>query len=348
MGVTAEMSFTFAREKHARWAMHIVEGIMKVALAKETSLDEELGLSRYSSLMAAYFFHDEELKDYSAEMFLANNALTWTQRRGTRIVVSRCADIQGTFPLRLYALEDEPFPQICLALTLRFPQVRFAAYCRHEQTTSGSVQLTRAAWDGERLRLRQLAGDLPFDERTWDTWDMLDLRFCDGEIISCDEAVSPLEHHYRELLSEAREASDAGDTAGVLYFSDAAEALPGCKDRVDAALQRGLALEHVQRCGIRRIMPLWSSQVPDELAVELDAASPVSQTPLGGGRFELQAQEAGFIIVDTHGGAVIAEQRDVWGDEPTYVVRDFLVRSGSRTFLIDWEYVEQTPLENMW
>ena len=47
MGVTTEMSFVFKREKHARWAAHMVEGIIKVALAEETELDENLGLSRH-------------------------------------------------------------------------------------------------------------------------------------------------------------------------------------------------------------------------------------------------------------------------------------------------------------
>ena len=347
MGVTTEMSFIFKRERHARWAAHMVEGIIKVALAEGTELDESLGLSHYDRLMDAFFSHEEGLRGFDPVENDPRCALVWMHRRGTRVVVERCADIQVTFPLRPEALGDEPFPQICLACATRLPQVPFTAYCRNEQTTSGAVQLTRVSWNGERIRFRQLYGLLPFDERAWDTWSMLDLRLCDGKFVAC-ETVSPLERHYRELLDEAREASEAGDMAGALYFADAAEALPGCKDRFEAALQRGLACEHLQRSGIRRVMQLWSRDVPKELSDELDEASPVVEMPLGGGRFRLQVQELGFDIVDTRDGSVVAEQREVWSRGPTYIVHDFLVRSGDCHFLIDWEYVAQVPLANMW
>ena len=164
MGVTTEITLMFKRERHARWASHVVEGIIKVALATGTSLDEELGLSRYGSLMSAYFSCEEELKAFDPTADDPRCALAWMHRSGTRVVVERCSDIQRSFPLIEGALDDEPFPQICLACALRFPQVPFAAYCRYEQTTSGFVALTRAAWDGSRLRFRRHAGELPFNE----------------------------------------------------------------------------------------------------------------------------------------------------------------------------------------
>ncbi len=348
MGVTTEMTFIFKRERHARWAAHIAKGILKVALAKQTPLDEELGLSRYVSLMAAHFFCEEELADYDPVAADPRCALAWMERRGTRLVVTRCADVQRSFPLREAALDDEPFPQICLAYATRYPQVPFAAYCRYEQTTSGFVELTRAAWDGDCLRLRRNAGELPFDERAWDTWDMLELRYCDGEYLACDELPSPLRRHYEELLDEARQAGLAGDVAGALYFLDAAEALPGCGELPQAALQRGLAAEHLRRHGVRRVRELWTSEVPQELRDELAASDPVTECPLGGGRFVLRAQDVGFRIVDTDDGSTAGEGCHYFSDEPTRVVHDFLVLSGGRYFLVDWKYNVQSPLEGMW
>jgi hypothetical protein len=267
---------------------------------------------------------------------------------GTRIAVERCSDVQRSFPLIEDALDDEPFPQICLALAMRFSQVPFAAYCRHEQTTSGHVELTRAAWDGSRLRFRRRSGELPFNERAWDTWDMLELRLCDGEFLVCDEVVSPLRRYYHELLDEMREAAAAGDMAGALFFADAAGALPDCADLPEAAFERGLVAEHLRRCGIRRVRELWTSEVPKDLREELKASEPVAETPLGGGRFVLQAQDVGFMIVDTADGSVVGEGSSYFNSEPTRVVHDFLVLSGGRYFLIDWEYVVEPPLANMW
>jgi len=350
MGVTAEMSFVFRREKHARWAAHIAESIIKVALAEQVpTLAERLELESYGSLMDAYSANEEELRGYDPAEIDPNCALAWLERRGTCLVVKRCADILSPFALNESALNDEPFPQICLAYAMHFPQVPFTAYCRWEQTTSGAVVLTRVSWDGERMRFRQHSGDKPFDEtKVWDTWDMLELRLCDGELLVCKDAISPLERHYRELLDEARIAHEAGDSAGVLYFTEVAEALPGCKDRPEAALQRGFALEHLQRRGVRRVMELWTREVPEELRSGLASAEPLTEGPLGGGRFVLKAQEQGFVIVDSQDGSVVAEESDVWNHEPTRVVHDFLVLSGGRYFLIDWEYVVENPLETMW
>lgn len=348
MGVSTEITLIFKRERHARWASHVVEGIIKVALAVGTSLDEELGLSRYGSLVSAYFSCEEELKAFDPTADDPRCALAWMRRSGTRIVVERCSDIQRSFPLTEGALNDEPFPQICLACASRFPQVPFAAYCRHEQTTSGFVELTRAAWDGDRLRFRRHSGELPFDERAWDTWEMLELRLCDGELSVCDEVVSPLRRHCHELLDEMREAAAAGDVAGALYFADAAEALPGCAGLPQVAIERGLAAEHLRRCGVRRVRELWAREVPQELRDELEASEPVSELPLGGGRFVLQAQDVGFAIIDTDDGSVAGESSQCFNREPTRVAHDFLVCSGGRYFLIDWEYVVEPPLANMW
>lgn len=350
MGVTAEMAFIFKREKHARWATHIAESIIKVTLAKQIpAFAERLELESYGSLIEAYSANEDELRGYNPAEVDPNCALAWLERRGTHLVVERCADIVYPFALNESALKSEPFPQICLAYAIRFPQVPFAAYCRWEQTTSGAVALTRVSWDGERMRFRRHSGDKPFDEtRIWDTWDMLGLRIDDSGFVVCEEAASPLERHYRELLDEARVAHEAGDAAGVLYFTEAAEALSGCESRPEAALLRGLALEHLQRKGVRRVMELRTREVPEELRSGLASAEPVTEGPLGGGRFVLKVQEQGFVIVDSDDGSVVAGESDVWNCEPTRVVHDFLVLSGGRYFLIDWEYVVENPLESMW
>lgn len=348
MGVSTEITLIFKRERHARWASHVVEGIIKVALAGGTPLGEELGLSRYGSLMSAYFSCEDELKAFDPTADDPRCALAWVHRSGARVVVERCSDIQRSFALTEGALDDEPFPQICLACAQRFPQVPFAAYCRHEQTTSGFVELTRAAWDGDRLRFRRHSGELPFDERAWDTWNMLELRFSDGAYVVCNEVVSPLKCHYLELLDEMREAVEAGDVAGALYFADAAEALPGCADLPQVAIERGLAAEHLRRCGVRCVRGLWTREVPQDLRDELAASEPVTETPLGGGRFVLRANDVGFSIIDTDDGSLAGESSHRFNDEPTRVAHDFLVYSGGRYFLIDWEYVVEPPLANMW
>ena len=68
MGVTAEMSFVFRREKHARWATHVVRGVVKVALARQVPLGERLGLEGCDGLAEAYAAHREaqHFKDYIA------------------------------------------------------------------------------------------------------------------------------------------------------------------------------------------------------------------------------------------------------------------------------------------
>ena len=348
MGDSSEMTFVFKREKHARWAAHLVEGILKVALARQAAPDEELGLGDCRTLMGAYFAHEAGLRDFDPTESDPHCALVWTRRRGTRVVVERCADVQGAFALRPDALNDEPFPQICLACATRFPQVPFAAYCRHEQTTSGAVELTRAAWDGERLRLRRLQGELPFDETAWDTWDMLELHLRDGELVVDDDVRSPLRRHYEELLDEACEAASAGDVAGALYLLAAAEALPGCAERPEAAIQRGLAANHLRRSGIRRVRALWTREVPEGLRDELAAAEPVTETSLDQGRFVLRASEGCFEVIDTRDGSVAGEGHDRFNREPTRVIHDFLVLSGGRYYLIDWEYVAEPPLTGTW
>ena len=347
MGTTAEITLVFRREKHARWATHIVEGILKAALVSEYALGESLGIDEFSSLMATYMFNEEKLNDYDAIEEYPHCALAWMERRGSRVVVRRCADIQSSFALNEPALMEEPFPQICIAYAMRFPQVPFAAYCRWEQTVSGAVQLTRASWDTQRLRFRQFRGDLPCDEKAGDTWEILDVRFYDGEIKICDEAVSPLERHYRELLDELQEARIAGDVAGALYFADAAEALRGCEHRPEAAIQRGLACEHLRRYGVRRVMELRSRVLPQMLREELEKADPVLESPLGGGRFVLKAQERGFAISDTHDDSIV-EEVSGWSLEPIRVVHDFLVSAGDFYYLIDWHYTVEPPLETMW
>lgn len=346
MGVSTEVVLVFGKEKHARWARHVVEGLVKAYWLMQDQLDADLPAP--DSLTSLWLAHEEELKAWDLLAERPTCALAWLTRRRTRVVLERCADVQQGFRLEPTWWDNEFFPQLCLAYATRFPQVPFAAYCWYEQTTSGYVQQTRASWNGERLRVRRLSAERPFKRDAWDSWDMLDLRVRDGRLVAEDDAVSPLERHYRALLAEAQEARAAGDAKGALTLADAAAALPGCAGRPEAVELRGLAGRHLARCGVRRILEV-GGKPSAELAGRLEGA-PVAhaekEVPLGEGRYVLQVFDRGFRVVGGADGEVAAEHRQAFFGFPdeVRVLDDFRVfvpdvALGHRQFLIDWDFV---------
>ena len=161
MGVESEIEMCFPKEKHARWAMHVAEELLKVAYApSDLPWTEEA--DRCPSLSARYLAYRHEAAAYDLDR--RNTALEWLRRYRTRIFIDRCQDIA-----RFAGIEDpeELFPQLCCAYVMRFPQVPFTARYRHEMTVSGAIQILRVEYDGALLHFRQKQGMRPMDEDDW-------------------------------------------------------------------------------------------------------------------------------------------------------------------------------------
>ena len=161
MGVTTEIEMCFPREKHASWAMHVAEELLKVAYApRDLPWVAEAG--KCPSLSARYLAYRQEAAAYSLDP--RHTALEWLRRYHTKIFIDRCQDIA-----RYISIEDPEalFPQLCFAYALRFPQVPFTARYRHEMTVTGDIQLIRAEYDGAVMRMRVKNGMRPMDEEDW-------------------------------------------------------------------------------------------------------------------------------------------------------------------------------------
>ena len=192
MGVTAEIRIEFTKEKHARWAMHVAEEMIKLIFAMSTpgefpwveEADSLPSLSRqylqYRHLAGAIEYYVNR----GAGPWLYSSALDWLKRERTVLSLERCADIQG---FTGFESDYDFFPQLCLACILRFPQVPFKAFFRYEMTVSGAVQLIRADYDGAVIHVQEKNGMLPFDEKDWDDVSVLTYRVTDGAFVKQEE-----------------------------------------------------------------------------------------------------------------------------------------------------------------
>ena len=140
MGVTAQIEMCFPKEKHARWAMHVAEELLRTAYAPP-DLPWVSEAKKCCSLSAQYLAYRHEAA-----------------------ALDRCQDIARTADM-----EDPEalFPQLLCAYILRFPQVPFTAHWRIEMTVSGDIQLLRAAYDGMLLHVQEKRGMRPMDEEDW-------------------------------------------------------------------------------------------------------------------------------------------------------------------------------------
>ena len=176
MGSTAEVRMSFARERHARWAQHVAEEIIKLLYAPE-DLPWAEEADRCPSLSQRYL----EFREYASQLDpLEENpycALAWIERKRTELVIERCQDIAGWAGIDD---KEEFFPQLCFAYALRFPQVSFDAVYRYEMTVSGAVQLIRMHYDGKVMHVREISGMSPFDEDDWSRARVCDYAAEDG------------------------------------------------------------------------------------------------------------------------------------------------------------------------
>lgn len=188
MGSDAEIRMEFTREKHARWAMHVAEEIIKLIFAMDSPEEypwvEEADSLPSLSQQYLQYRHLAGAIDYyvnhGAGPWLYTSALDWLKRKRTVLSLERCADIQRATD---FESNYDFFPQLCLAFILRFPQVPFKAYFRFEVTVSGAVQLLRVAYDGYVVRVQNKSGMRPFDEQDWDGVPVLLYRVKDGAFV---------------------------------------------------------------------------------------------------------------------------------------------------------------------
>lgn len=164
MGTASEIELRFSREKHARWAKHVAEDMIRLIYAE---MDREAPpwtgeAARYPALSRRYLAFRQEAASYPLDP--EYTALEWLRRCRTRLFIDRCQDIA-----RWERFEDPEalFPQLCCALILRFPQVSFTALYRCEMTVSGAVLLYRVQYDGGALHVQKKEGMMPMDEDDW-------------------------------------------------------------------------------------------------------------------------------------------------------------------------------------
>lgn len=161
MGAESELVMKFPREKHARWAMHVAEEMLKVDYAPE-ELPWVEEADKCPSLSARYLAYRQEAAAYRLDT--RGTALEWLRRFRNKIYIDRCQDIS-----RWTSIEgpEEFFPQLCFAYALRFPQVPFTARYRYEMTVSGAIQLLRVQYDGAVMQMQIKTGMQPMDEDDW-------------------------------------------------------------------------------------------------------------------------------------------------------------------------------------
>ena len=337
MGSIVEASWHFTKEKHARWATHIIENHVKLCCApfEGFEFDPESSGQSMSDLCLE---HDEALRACDPLALPRDNTLTHLRRDRTNVILDRCDDVQWMVHLGDWE-PDDFFSQTCFSLARRFPQVPFVAYTRYEMTVDGYVRRTRASWNGERLQFRQIAGERPLDEDCWDTWEVYDWALAGGKLVRCEGSTSAVQKHFFALLDDAREAAAAGDARAALRFADGAAALPHCADRLEALLCRAEVGRSLRRRAVRRFVSLQSRDVPaqakDARRIEL------TEMPLDVGSHVLHAQGDGVQDIDTAGGSVHAELH-VFGMRTFFLVDgQYLVddqQAVPEWWFIDWEY----------
>ena len=189
MGCTTRIRLVFTKEKHARWAMHVTEEMIKLIFAMESPeeypwVQEADSLPSLSRQYLQYRQLAGAIKFQTGHSMLYTTALDWLKRNRTEVVIERCADIQRSTG---FESDYDFFPQLCLACILRFPQVPFRAYFRHEMTVSGAVQLLRVNYDGTAAHVQEKNGEWPFDESDWGSVPVRDYRVADGAFVRQEE-----------------------------------------------------------------------------------------------------------------------------------------------------------------
>ena len=154
----------FPKEKHARWARHVAEEMIKLIYAQ---IDREAPpwvaeAEKYPTLSKRYLAFRHEAAAYPLDP--EGTALEWLGRDRRMICVERCQDICRWTGIEC---ENELVPQLFYAYALRFPHVPFTALYRHEITVSGALQLIRVQYDGNTMHVQKKTGEWPMDEDDW-------------------------------------------------------------------------------------------------------------------------------------------------------------------------------------
>ena len=164
MGCTSRIWMWFPKEKHARWAMHVAEEMIKLIYAE---IDREgppwvAEAEKCPTLSQRYLKYRHEAAAYPLDP--DRTALEWLSRNRTMLTIERCQDI-----CRFTGIESEEdlVPQLFYAYALRFPQVPFTALYRHEMTVTGALQLIRMQYDGAVMHVQEKNGEWPMDEDDW-------------------------------------------------------------------------------------------------------------------------------------------------------------------------------------
>ncbi len=177
MGTASEIELRFSREKHARWAKHVAEEMIRLIYA---GMDREAPpwvreAARYPALSRQYLAFRQEAASYPLDP--EYTALAWLRRYRTRLFIDRCQDIARW---ESFGDPEALFPQLCCALILRFPQVSFTAHYRCEMTVTGAVLLYRVWYDGSVMHVQKKEGMRPLEEDDWSREPVNDYTVGDG------------------------------------------------------------------------------------------------------------------------------------------------------------------------
>ena len=163
MGSDAEVHLYFTRERHARWAKHVAEDMLKLLYAP-ADLPWVQEADEVSPLCLRYLLFREEAAKLDLREDSRCYALSELFRKRTEVVIEDCADLAG------WTRAKDPeglFPQLCYACALQYPHVPFTGLYRYEMTVSGAIQLMRTQYDGKYMRVQELTGMRPMDEDDW-------------------------------------------------------------------------------------------------------------------------------------------------------------------------------------
>ena len=177
MGCTSSIWMWFPKEKHARWAMHVAEEMIKLVYAPG-DLPWVPEADKCPSLSQRYLAYRQEAA--ALDLDPRHTALEWLRRHRTMLIIERCQDI-----MRFSGIEctEDLFPQLCYAYALRFPQVPFLALYRHEMTVTGAIQLIRMRYDGAVMHAQLRSGMWPMDEEDWSNTPVCDYAAVDGVFV---------------------------------------------------------------------------------------------------------------------------------------------------------------------
>ena len=179
MANVVSVRIVFESAELAEQALAIAESMIKLFyVPKELPWAEEA--EQTASLCRRYFRFGEEAAKLDPLPAHPYCALKWLRQDGTQVILERCADIQS--PVDIFQPWDY-FTQLCLTLSKCFPDTRFYAFCRHEETVSSTVQLNRIIFDRGKLVYDEMWSlDEEIDEDDWSHADRFVLYENEGII----------------------------------------------------------------------------------------------------------------------------------------------------------------------